>query len=195
MGRLNKSEIPGYEYRSPGQTNAKDVTPNLREDVVASQKADYRRLLRGLDTAETRPQNRKQVQEAGGRAIARTAGRANAGAAAFEAGQAIGDEIEKRTGVGKKFVEKSGLGDLAAKAGASGPRVKLSQEAQDQIDDEDTNKLLRNFKDPDVSQQGSEYKRGGKVSSASSRADGIASRGKTRGTMVMCGGGMTRGRK
>jgi hypothetical protein len=32
-------------------------------------------------------------------------------------------------------------------------------------------------------------KKGGKVSSASSRADGIAQRGKTRGKMVMCGGG------
>ena len=35
------------------------------------------------------------------------------------------------------------------------------------------------------------YKSGGKVS-ASSRADGIAQRGKTRGTMVMCGGGMAK---
>ena len=31
-----------------------------------------------------------------------------------------------------------------------------------------------------------------KGGSASSRADGIAQRGKTRGTMVMCGGGMTK---
>jgi hypothetical protein len=38
-------------------------------------------------------------------------------------------------------------------------------------------------------------KAGGKVSSASKRGDGIAQKGKTRGTMVMCGGGMTRGKK
>lgn len=39
-------------------------------------------------------------------------------------------------------------------------------------------------------------KKGGKVSSASSRADGIAQRGKTKGTMIMCGGkGMKRGGK
>ena len=44
-------------------------------------------------------------------------------------------------------------------------------------------------------------KAGGKVKgyasggSVSSRADGIAQRGKTRGTMVMCGGGMAKGRK
>jgi hypothetical protein len=37
---------------------------------------------------------------------------------------------------------------------------------------------------------------GGNVSSASKRADGIASKGKTRGTMVsMCGGGMYKGKK
>ena len=33
-------------------------------------------------------------------------------------------------------------------------------------------------------------KKGGKVSSASKRADGIATKGKTRGKIVMCGGGM-----
>ena len=38
-------------------------------------------------------------------------------------------------------------------------------------------------------------KSGGRVSSASSRADGIAQRGKTRGTMVaMCGGGYAKGK-
>lgn len=39
------------------------------------------------------------------------------------------------------------------------------------------------------------FKRGGKVGSASKRADGIAQRGKTRGTMVMCGGGYMKGKK
>jgi hypothetical protein len=34
-----------------------------------------------------------------------------------------------------------------------------------------------------------------KGGSASSRADGIAQQGKTRGTMIMCGGGMARGKK
>jgi len=39
------------------------------------------------------------------------------------------------------------------------------------------------------------YASGGSVSSASSRADGCATKGKTKGTMVMCGGGMAKGRK
>ena len=38
---------------------------------------------------------------------------------------------------------------------------------------------------------GSAMKKGGKVSSASKRADGIAQRGKTRGKFIMCGGGKT----
>lgn len=42
---------------------------------------------------------------------------------------------------------------------------------------------------------GDTYKKGGSVSSASKRADGIAQKGKTRGTMIMCGGGMARGKK
>jgi len=39
---------------------------------------------------------------------------------------------------------------------------------------------------------GGSYAKGGSVSSASKRADGIATKGKTRGTMIMCGGGMTK---
>jgi hypothetical protein len=38
-------------------------------------------------------------------------------------------------------------------------------------------------------------KAGGAIRSASSRADGIAQRGKTRGKMVMCGGGMAKGKR
>ena len=34
-----------------------------------------------------------------------------------------------------------------------------------------------------------------KGGTASSRADGIAQRGKTRGTMIMCGGGYAKGKK
>ena len=43
--------------------------------------------------------------------------------------------------------------------------------------------------------EGGGMKSGGKVSSASKRADGCAVRGKTKGTMVMCGGGYMKGKK
>ena len=43
-----------------------------------------------------------------------------------------------------------------------------------------------------VNAMGDTYKKGG---SASARADGIAQRGKTRGKMIMCGGGYAKGKK
>jgi hypothetical protein len=46
MGRLNKPAKEGYSYRSPNQTNAQDLTPNLMEDVIASQNADSDRIVR-----------------------------------------------------------------------------------------------------------------------------------------------------
>ena len=51
------------------------------------------------------------------------------------------------------------------------------QEAADQANQENVNKAYENSRT-------SAYKKGGKVSSASKRADGIASRGKTRGRIV-----------
>jgi hypothetical protein len=45
---------------------------------------------------------------------------------------------------------------------------------------------------PNPAPPASAPKKMAKGGSASSRADGIAQRGKTRGTMVMCGGGMAR---
>ncbi len=55
-------------------------------------------------------------------------------------------------------------------------------------------KKLREARD-EMQRETRGMKKGGAVKSASARADGIAQRGKTRGTMVMCGGGMARGKK
>jgi hypothetical protein len=44
----------------------------------------------------------------------------------------------------------------------------------------------------DIRVDGKKVKGMAKGGSASSRADGIAQRGKTRGTLVMCGGGKTK---
>lgn len=46
------------------------------------------------------------------------------------------------------------------------------------------------YENTDTSDMSMGMKKGGKVGSASKRADGIATKGKTRGTIVMCGGGM-----
>ena len=48
-------------------------------------------------------------------------------------------------------------------------------------------------KDPRDAVRGQKgYAKGASVGSASKRADGIATKGKTRGTIVMCGGGMAK---
>jgi hypothetical protein len=157
MGRLNKSEIPGYRYRSPGQTNANDIMPNLREDVVSSRRADTERIKRGLDTSGTRPQNLKQVQEAGGRGLTRTGGRAGYAAAALETGYALGREVDERTGVGKKMVENSSALKEVAKQLSKSERVKLSDNAKERLADIENDKSLREI---DADKKASKYGKG-----------------------------------
>jgi len=180
MGRLNKPAIPGYDYRSPGQTNARDLMPNLREDVLESQRADIERIRRGLDTSETRPQNRRQVQEAGGRGTTRTGGRAGLGSLALELGYLGGRAIDEKTGIGKKIVEKSGLGDVVDKIVNMRDKVELSPRAKEKAEKSDDLSTSDKFQ-PRYSEGDFGMKKGGKVSSASSRADGCAQRGKTKG--------------
>lgn len=55
-------------------------------------------------------------------------------------------------------------------------------------------KKLREARD-EMQRETRGMKKGGAVKSASSRADGIAQRGKTKGTVVMCGGGMYKGKR
>jgi len=169
MGRLNRPAKDGYTYRSPSQTNARDVMPNPREDVVASQRADTDRIRRGLDTAETRPQNRAQVQNAAARAVTRSGGRAGLAALAGEAGYAIGKKLDEKTGAGKKLVDKSGLGSAAEKAANRRDKVELSKSAKERLEDMDTDRIMREvdaerkaskYAEKDES---SEYKKGGSV--------------------------------
>jgi hypothetical protein len=157
--------------------------PNLFEDAGASQGADTERIRRGLDTAETRPQNRKQVQEAGGRATLRSAGRAGLLGLAGEIGYGLGSEIDERTGAGKKMVEGSErLKAIADKMGSSN-RVKLSEDSRNRIADMENDQAMREV---DAEKEG--MKHGGKVKKYASggyvkSADGIAQRGKTKGRM------------
>jgi hypothetical protein len=202
MGRLNKSAKEGYTYRSPGQTNAKDATPNLREDVIASQSADNERIKRGLNADAARANNRRTQQEAGGRAITRTGGRAGLAALAGEAGYALGRKIDEETGVGKKLIDKT-VGPSIDRAVASKDRVTLSPEAKARIEageleekasvkpmkramkNESPEGKMRPGRNEEIDDETREsaggYKRGGKVNSTSRRGDGIAQRGKTKG--------------
>jgi len=201
MGRLNKPALEGYRYRSPGQTNAKDATPNLREDVNASQRADNERIRRGLNADADRANNRRTQQEAGGRAITRTGSRMGLAGLAGEAGYAVGRKLDEETGVGKKMANELGLGDAAEKIVNRRNKVELSKGAKEQLNDMEIEDTLREVdrdakatkeysgKDKPSQYRGDDepaYKRGGGVKkmasggSASKRADGIAQRGKTR---------------
>jgi len=180
MGRLNKSAKEGYEYRPPGQTNARDRLPNLKEDVVASQRADAERIRRGLNPTAQSEYNRRMQQEAGGRGTTRSGGRAGLAGLAAELGYGIGREIDERTGVGKKIVEKSGLGDVVDKVVNMRDKVELSPRAKEKTEKSDDSDASDKF-EARRSEGDFGMKRGGKVSSASRRADGIAQRGKTKG--------------
>jgi len=206
--KLNKPEKEGYTYRSPNQTNAKSYLPHPKEDVIASQSADNARIKKGLDAPAERAYNRLQQQEAGGRAVTRTGGRAGAAGAALEGGYELGRYIDEKTGLGKKMVDESGLGDLAEEMATPSEKVELSEESKARIARGDLDEKPKAKAKPRAS-KGSEgsggggnlrsepksrmlmenrepkeeaMKRGGVArTSSSKRADGCATKGFTRG--------------
>jgi hypothetical protein len=79
----------------------------------------------------------------------------------------------------------------AGRGGQGGPTAKEMEyrNSPDYMSPDMENKLKeeQRLKKMSAESPSQKYSKGG---SASSRADGIAERGKTRGTLVMCGGGM-----
>lgn len=132
LGRLNKPAKEGYQYRSPAQTNAKDLTPHLREDVVRSQAADTDRIRKGYaSVADSNAGRRVQSQAAGARALTRTAGRALGAAGALQTGWGIGRAIDEKTGVGRKMVDA-----VADRLPSTREGVKLSADSERRLADE-----------------------------------------------------------
>jgi len=107
MGRLNKSAPEGMEpFKSSGKTNAKDIVPNPKEDLSGI-KDDIERIKKGLNSDAQNSWNRQQQQEAGGRSVLRSANRAGAAGLAYDAGNEIGNAIERATKIGlKALLEK-----------------------------------------------------------------------------------------
>ena len=187
MGRLNKPAKDGYNYRSPNQTNAQDLTPNLREDVIASGNADIDRILKSGNESPAQTEARRRSymgnvsqRDAAGRALLRSIGRAGLAGNSFGVGSEVGRRIDEKTGLGKKIVDKSGLGGLAEKLVNMRDKVELSPSAKARLQEMEVDQVMKDS--DDESSKG--FKRGGKVNSASSRGDGIAKRGKTRGRMM-----------
>lgn len=181
MGRLNKPAKPGYKYANPSQTSARDLTPNLMEEVGPSQEADVERIKRGVNPTAKGEYNRRKQQEAGGRATLRSLGRAGLLGAAAEAGKAIGREIDERNPeVGEaveRILERSGASRALQRGAVPPGRVELTEEAEGE-------QAFRDVEDAARKVRGMGYAKGGSVGSASKRADGIAQRGKTRGKYI-----------
>jgi hypothetical protein len=172
--------------------NRGDVFERIREDAAKGKKG------RDVDSSKLTGGAKEAVREAGRRADTRNVGRAGAGQAAFSAGYEVGRAIDEETGLGKKLVEKSGLGRAAEKAADRRDKVELSKSAKERLEDMDTDETMREVdaerkgrkyaeKDKPSEYRGDdEFKRGGRVKkmasggmTASKRADGIATKGKT----------------
>ena len=193
MGRLNRPAQQGYQYRSPSQTNARDLTPHPLEDA-ASQEADLGRIRRGLNADAAREHNRRLQQEAGGRATLRTGTRAGLAGLAYEGGKAAGRALdEKYPELGDRYINP--VIDKAVEK--SRDKVELSKDAKRRVKEENDeldriNKSVdtRGDYDYEPTARMMGMKKGGAVKkmasggSASSRGDGCAQRGKTRGRML-----------
>jgi hypothetical protein len=111
----------------------------------------------------------------------------------------VGRAIDESTGLGKKMVEKSGLGRAAEKSASSRDKVELSKSSKERLADMEIDETMREVdaerkarkyaeKDKPSEYRGDdEFKRGGRVKkmasggmTASKRADGIATKGKTK---------------
>jgi len=175
-----------------------DNLPGLNDDVIERAREDLAKAKKGrdVDSSNLKGGAKESVREAGTRARNRNLGRMGAAQAAFSAGYEAGRELDERTGLGKKMVDKSGIGDLVDKAVNMRDKVKLSKEAQRRVGEgetksEDTD--MGKYEPRRTEGDFGAYKRGGavkkmasggmtsKVSSASKRADGIAQRGRTKG--------------
>lgn len=184
-----------------------DNLPGLKDDVVERAKEDFAKGKKGrnVDSSKLTGGAKEAVREAGKRADNRNVGRAGAGQVMFEIGYGVGRAIDEKTGLGKKMVEKSGLGSAAEKAASRRDKVELSKDAKARLDEEEVDNYRREtdanekarreysgrYEDgtrlpSEESYKGDGMKRGGKVKkmasggmTASKRADGIATKGKT----------------
>ena len=191
MPKLNKPAKEGFQYRSPEQTNAKSVLPHPKEDVMGSQRADIGRIRQGLSAPGKTERGRAMQQEAGGRAITRTMGRAGAVGAAGLGGAEMGKRLRDRADA-EKMRPDAEMGpsmDSNVEVPAPRPRPRprpmptpsptssMREGRNENIDDETRARAMESV----GMKNGGMTKKYAKGGSVSSRADGIAQRGKTRG--------------
>ena len=174
--------------------------PDPNEDVVQRTTEDVGKVKKrmNVESSGLKGGAKESVKEAGGRAASRLGARAGLAGAALHGGYDLGRDIDEKTGVGKKIVEAT-VGKNIDRAVNKRDKVELTEESKERIkrgdldkkkESDDSSKLppeLRrifqrnpSYQMGDEEMEGQRYRSGGKVSSASKRADGIAKRGKTR---------------
>jgi len=84
--------------------------------------------------------------------------------------------------------------DRAARDAAESAKERLTQKEKQMVQEADDAKM-QSKKDKAYNAAKTYPENFSKGGSASSRADGIAQRGKTKGTFIMCGGGMAKGKR
>jgi len=126
-------ESPGFKNRSPGQSNAARALPSVLEEAGPSTKRDIERVGRGLNPTAKTQMGLQSQQQAAGRAVSRLTTRAGLLGASLGAGLAIGDYIEEKTGLGKKFVDAV-AGDVIDKIALAGHEpAKLSEYSEKRL--------------------------------------------------------------
>jgi len=168
----------------------------------ASLMDDIRKM--GKDTSHLKGNAKKVSEDAKDRAVVRTGVRAAAtGATAAGIKAAVSDDSEDTT---DNTPSRAGMGEIMSGKGmAKGGMtedLEKNKEAPKDIDDASAGRKFKKDEPGmpeqpgrDIRVDGKKVKGMAKGGSASNRGDGIAQRGKTKGTMVMCGGGMSRGKR
>jgi hypothetical protein len=123
-----------------------DNLPGLRDDVVARDREDTAKAKKGreVDSSKLKGGAKEAVREAGQRAENRKVGRRAGALGALEGGYMIGREIDKATGVGKKIVDKGGLGAIVDKAVNMRDKVaEPSKKDKERLQDEEIDQIRR----------------------------------------------------
>ena len=123
-----------------------DNLPGLKDDVVARDREDTAKAKKGreVDSSKLTGGAKDAVREAGQRAENRKIGRRAGALGALEAGYMAGREIDKATGIGKKIVDKGGLGDLIDKAVNKRDKVsEPSKKDKERLEDEEIAEMRR----------------------------------------------------
>ena len=147
-------ESPGFKNRSPGQSNAAKALPSVLEDAGPSTKRDIERVGRGLNPTAKTQMGLQSQQQAAGRAVSRLTTRAGLLGASLGAGLAIGDYIEEKTGLGKKFVDAV-AGDVIDKIALAGHEpAKLSEYSESKLKSLVDSAITRQKKEQGTQEEG-----------------------------------------